>query len=294
MPLTRPGKTVVNVLTDAAVRKYAPGLKRRTFRDGAARSLFLVIQPSGHRSWMMRFRTPSGRITKLTLGPLHTGSETAGPPVIGMPLTLAGARQLAAEVHRERAQGRDVAADHKARKHHQRAEIEERSANTFAAAARMFIEEHARPKTRRWFETARLLGLRPDDLEPIPDGLVDRWADKPVRDIDGHDVWGIIDEARRTGVPGITPRTPGLSEARPRALFAALSALFSWLLNHRKIAQTISRPNGIGPLGAQVYDELVAVMPTGCQTSGVLTCECYVRVLAGCRRWQFNGGTDGA
>ena len=29
------------------------------------------------------------------------------------------------------------------------------------------------------------------------------------------------------------------------------------------------------PLGARVYDEVVAVMPTGCQTSGVLTCECW-------------------
>jgi integrase len=230
---------MVKVLTDAAVRKYTPGPKRRIIRDGAARSLFLVVQPSGHRSWMMRFRTPSGRIAKLTLGPLHTGSETAGPAVIGMPLTLAGARQLAAEVHRERAQGRDVAADRRAQRHRQRAELEERSANTFAAAARMFIEEYARPKTRRWLETARLLGLRysKDGSEPeqTKGGLVERWADKPVRDIDGHDIWSVVDEARRLGVPGIKPRRPGLSEARPRALFAALSALFSRLQEHRRV-----------------------------------------------------------
>jgi integrase len=154
-----------------------------------------------------------------------------------MPLSLSAARLLAAEVHRQRALGRDPIADNKARKHRQRAEIEERGANTFAAAARMFIEEHARPKTRRWYETARLLGLRPDDLEQIPGGLSQRWSDKPVRDIDGHDVWGAVDEARRVGVPGIVARTPGLSEARSRALFAALSGLFGWLQRDRKITQ---------------------------------------------------------
>ena len=229
---------VVKLLTDAAVRKYAPEKReRRIIRDGGSRSLFLVVAPSGAKAWMMRFRTPSGRIAKIVLGPLHAGRETAGPPVIGMPLTLAGARQLAAEVHRRRSLGDDVVADHKARKHRQRTEIQERHAGTFSAAARMFIEEYAKPKTRRWFETARLLGLRPDDLQPITGGLAQRWADRPVRQIDSHDVWSLIDEAHRIGVPGITPRTPGPSEARPRAFFAALSTLFGWLLQHRKIEE---------------------------------------------------------
>jgi hypothetical protein len=109
----------------------------------------------------MRFRTPIGRIGKLTLGPLYLGTETAGPPVVGMPLTLAGARQLAAEVHRQRALGTDPIADHKARRHRARVAIEERKASSFAATVRNYIEEHAKPKTRNWRETARLLGFIP-------------------------------------------------------------------------------------------------------------------------------------
>jgi integrase len=238
---------VVRILTDASVRKYRPGPKRRFIRDGAARSLYLVIQSSGHRSWMMRFRTPAGRIAKITLGPLHVGGETQSPPAIGMPLTLAGARQVAAEVHRDRAQGRDVAADRRAQRHRLRAENNERTANAFSSLARLFIEEYARPKTRRWSETARLLGLKPDDLQAIAGGLADRWADKSVREIDGNDIYAVVDQARRIGVPGIVPRRPGLSDARPRAVFSALSAFFGWLVEHRKVTQNpcgfVHRPN---------------------------------------------------
>ena len=121
-------------LTAAAVAKYRPGPRRRTIRDTGAQSLYLVIQPSGRKSWMMRFRRPGGKPGKLVLGPVYVEGEPPGEPTVGMPLTLAGARQLAAAVHRERALGRDPVADHKARRHRQRAELETRAAGTSASA----------------------------------------------------------------------------------------------------------------------------------------------------------------
>jgi len=229
---------VVKELTAAAVEKYRPGPKRRRIRDAKAKSLFLIIEPSGVKSWQMRFRTPSGRIGKLTLGRVDfSGRELEGEPEIGQPLTLAAARLLAAKVHRDRERGLDVIAEHRAAKHRQRIELADKNSKTFPVAARTFITEHARPQTRRWTETARLLGLDPieDDLKAIPNGLASRWVDKPVGDIDGHDIWSVTDEARRIGVPGLKPRSPGLSRARPRALLAALSTMFGWLHQHRKI-----------------------------------------------------------
>jgi integrase len=62
-----------------------------------------------------------------------------------------------------------------------------------------------------------------------------RWADRDTRSLDGHDVHGAVDEARRIGVPGIAPRRAGASESRARALHAALSACFGWMLRHRKV-----------------------------------------------------------
>ena len=233
---------MAKTLTAAAVErlKPLPG-KRRIIRDGASQSLFLVIQPSGHKSWMMRFRRPGGGIGKLVLGPLdRSARELTGEPEIGQPLTLAAARSLAADVHRRRAMGRDVVADHKAAKHRQLAEIAESSGSAFAALARKFIDEHARRRTRRWQETARLLGFRypADGGEPITiaGGLASRWGDRLASSVDAHDIYSVIDEARRVGIPGLDRRRDGASDAQGRAMAAALSKLFSWLVEHRKIA----------------------------------------------------------
>jgi integrase len=241
---------MTKALTAAAVAKYRPGPKRRRIRDSGARSLFLVIEPSGHKSWAMRFRRPGGKPGKLTLGPVHDGTETAGTPVVGMPLTLAGARQLAAEIHRQRALGGDPVAEHKARKRRERAEREEQHAGAFAACVHSYIDEHAKPKTRNWREAAKLLGLHypldGGEATETKGGLLQRWADKPIRKIDGHDIWNVIDEARRIGVPGLEARNPDKSDARARGLFVALSSFFTWAQRHRLIevnpCRTVPRP----------------------------------------------------
>jgi integrase len=227
------------VLTDAAVRRYKAGAARRVIRDAKATSLYLLVQPSGHKSWMMRFRRPGGKPGKLVLGPVYAEGEPPGEPTVGMPLTLAGARQLAAAVHRERALGRDPVADHKARRHRQRAAMEERAAGTFGACVRRFADEHARVRTRKWRYTARQLGLDYplDGGAPTETsgGLAQRWADRAVRSIDGHDVYAVVDEARRVGTPGIPARARGASEARARDLHSAISSMFGWLHRHRVV-----------------------------------------------------------
>jgi hypothetical protein len=55
----------------------------------------LVIQPSGHRSWAMRFRRPDGRPAKLVLGPVDLSDrEPEDEPKIGDTLLLGEARVL--------------------------------------------------------------------------------------------------------------------------------------------------------------------------------------------------------
>lgn len=225
-------------LTAVAVKNFRPETTRREIADAGCPGLFLIVQSSGHKSWAMRFRRPSGKPAKLTLGPVDlSGSEAESAPVIGQPLTLASARRLAAEVHHQRAKGSDVVADHDAAKRRQRAEHETRAKSTFGGAARDFVERHAMKKTRHWQETARLLGLRPteDGLEVIRKGLSERWSEKPVASIDGHDIYALVDETRRLGVPGLEKRGEGPSEARARSMFATLSKMFSWLVEHRRV-----------------------------------------------------------
>src|ERR1700720_1849572 len=100
-------------------------------------------------------------------------------------------------------------------------------------------------------------GLRPlgfwacaTDGEPeeAKGGLAQRWADRPVAAIDAHDVWRVIDEARRGAIPGITARNRDISDSRGPALFAALSSMFSWLKRQRRIESNpcagVHRPAG--------------------------------------------------
>jgi integrase len=222
-------------LTDAACRKFKPHANRRRIRDTGSQGLFLIVQPTGRKSFQMRVRAPTGRIGKLTLGRFDPNVELENEPVVGQPLTLAAARLLAAQVRQQLALGQDPIANHKANKERARATSVTDAANTFAAAARAYIAEYAKPKTRRWWETAKLLGLHPADLTLIPGGLAARWAEKPVDKIDSHDCWTVVDEAKRVGIPGRSVRNHGQSDARARAMGTALSALFGWLLRQRRV-----------------------------------------------------------
>jgi integrase len=187
----------------------------------------------------MRFRRPGGTWGKLVLGPLDlSNNELDDAPVVGQPLTLTAARQLATKIYRERALGKDVIEDHRTARRRSKIESEHAAAITFGLLARQYIEEHARLRTRRWRETAKNLGWHyPSEGEPIAarGGLAERWADRPVTAIDGHDIYGVVDEARRRGIPGIMRRNEGLSDARGRAAGRALSKFFAWLLQHRRI-----------------------------------------------------------
>ena len=233
---------MAKTMTAAAVKNYRPAEERREIPDGGCPGLYLVIQASGHRSWAMRFRRPNGKPGKLTLGPVDlSGKEAESEPVLDSPLTLASARRLAADIHRQRAMGRDVIADCDISRRRQKSERESRAKSTFASAARDFIEQYASKKTRRWRETARLLGLAypraGGESTQIKGGLCERWDDKPIAEIDGHDIHSVVDETRRSGAPGLERRSDGPTEARARVMLSCLSKMFGWLVQHRKVSQ---------------------------------------------------------
>jgi integrase len=86
-------------LTSKTIENLKPGPQRREISDGGS-GLWLVLQPSGAKSWALRYRYAS-RPTKLTLGSWPA-------------LTLAAARKTAADALHELAQGHDPAAARKA------------------------------------------------------------------------------------------------------------------------------------------------------------------------------------
>jgi Arm DNA-binding domain len=225
---------VTAALTATAVRNARPSEARRDIPDAGCPGLVLTIEPTGSKRWALRYRRPDGRSARLVLGSVYADGDAADdtPPVIGGHLTLAAARRLVAGLRHEIASGRDPGAMHQVAK--ERHQLE--GANTFGAAARDFIEQHARKRVRRWQELARLLGFEPSSpLEIIRDGLVDRWADKPVGEIDGHDIHKLIDEVRKHGAPGLVRRADGPTESLARKMFSVLSTMFKWLQQHRRV-----------------------------------------------------------
>jgi len=229
---------MAKLLTAAAVQKIKPQGQRIEVRDSGCRGLILVVQPSGHKSWCMRFRDRNGKLVRMALGAVDlTGKETAAEPIIGSALTLVAARRTAAEINRQRAFGHDVVAA----KHREQLEQKVRGTKTFDQAAIDFVEQHVRPNTRRWESQARLLGLRPkgegQGLELVPNGLANRWRARQVVEIDGDDIFAIVEETRHKGVPGLKRRNKKPSEPRARTMFATLSKMFSWLVQKRRAKQ---------------------------------------------------------
>ena len=55
-------------LTAIAVENAQPGERRQEIPDGLLTGLYLVVQPSGAKSWAVRYRH-RGKPRKLTLGP---------------------------------------------------------------------------------------------------------------------------------------------------------------------------------------------------------------------------------
>jgi hypothetical protein len=142
---------------------------------------------------------------------------------------------LAARLRHDIALGRDPAALHQQAKAERRGEAPE----TFAAKARQFIDEHQVKgrKPRGWREIARILGLDyPDDDGGTPTqikgGLAERWAERPLKEIASHDIYTVIDEARRHGIPGLEKRNSGVSDSRARKMADALGGMFGWAIKH--------------------------------------------------------------
>jgi integrase len=227
------------LLTTAAVERLRPHQsKRREVRDAGAPGLHLVIQPSGVKSWAMRLRRPDGRSAKLTLGRVDLGDENGDDPVLGAPLTLRQARQLANSIDRQRARGVDVASMTEKKRREERLRLDA-TRSSFLALARDFATDQM-SRIRGWRAQAKLLGLSypRQGGEPtlVAGGLAERWASLPVAEIDGDVIHGSIEEARSRAVPGTAPRRPGASDSRAKALAAALGKLFSWASRRRRVA----------------------------------------------------------
>jgi integrase len=221
-------------LTQIALEKLRHDPDRRVeVPDG--KGLYLVLQPSGSKSWAFRYRRPTdGRPAKLTLGPvriLRDGeAEPGSAPAVGEPLTLAQARRLAGQVQHGVAVNEDPAAERKAAKVAAQEAVDR---DLFEVIAQRFLERYARPNTRAstFGETVSLLGFRMDAAGSLTVRTTDRardprwaetwpavrWRGRKLQSITRRDVNELLDAIVDADAPHAANST-----------LSAIRRLFNW------------------------------------------------------------------
>ena len=188
-------------LTDAAVKSELPTPARREVPDGKIGGLYLVVQPSGAKSWALRYRI-AGAPKKLTIG--------AYPAI-----NLATARRLAQKAAGDIAEGSDPAAGKQAAKAAAKAEREAQT-DRVEHVVEQFIKCYAETKTRDWQETKRILEKE----------VVGRWRGRRLSQIDSNQVQDMIDEIAGRGAP-----------VGANCVFAQFRAMCGWAVKRRIIGQ---------------------------------------------------------
>jgi integrase len=159
------------VLTVRTVESVKPGPARQEIPDRHLPGLYLIVQPSGHRSWAVRYRS-GNRSRKHTLGPYPA-------------LDLKAARTFAGKALRAVAEGRDPG--------HEKIQARALQPDTVETVIQLFIERHClrtnRPRTVT--ETKRLLHRH----------VLPRWRNRLLRDITRRDVLDLLDDIVDAGAP---------------------------------------------------------------------------------------------
>ena len=169
---------MAKALTQFAVKAAKPSRDRVEIPDGGCTGLYLVVQPSGVKSWALRYRF-NGTPKKLTLG--RADRESA--------LSLASARKAAIDARGRLEQGVDPAPEKQATKAASKQAAALRAADTIAGFSEQFLELYAKPRTRpRTYQQSQ------DVLRRL---VQPAWRGRTVHEIRRRDVIAFIEEVTR-------------------------------------------------------------------------------------------------
>jgi integrase len=181
-------------LTPISIASVRPRQGRAEIPDGGCAGLYLVVQPSGVKSFAVRYRF-HGQPRKLTLGTVRA-------------LSLADARAKAAAALRKLGQDIDPAIEKRRDRETTEAAQRKAAADTIEAQVALFIERYAKRQNRSWKQAQRTF-----DRVVLPE-----WRGRTIHDIAKRDVINLA-EAIAQDRPILANRT--LSHVRK---------LFNWLV----------------------------------------------------------------
>ena len=189
------------VLTAHSVARFKPAGKRLEIPDAVLPGLYLVIQPSGAKSFAVRYRH-RGRSRKLTIGRF---------PVFD----LAAAREKARGALQAVAEGRDPCREQRQR----RAETDRDDRDSVSAQVETFLTRYVRPSTKA--RTATEVDRR------LRKYVLPSWGSRRVQDITRRDVIELLDGIVDAGTPVTANRT-----------LSTLKTFFGWLVDRSTIEQS--------------------------------------------------------
>lgn len=247
-------------LTPLSVQNAKPRRNSRTeIPDRGNPGLFLIVQPSGVKSWALRYRNAKGRSRKLTLGPV------AGPGG----LTLAAAHLAASKAKLEIEQGADPAAA----KSEARAASKQMAAlqadDGIEAAIERFMTLHARQKTREvtWKAYDSIFRRL----------VIPAWRGRTLHEIKRRDVIALVEGIAVENGPYMANR-----------LLGVLSKFFNWAVNRDLIdtspATGVERPHVEIARDRVLDDSEVAILWKACIKLGPAGDYVRLLLLLGCRR----------
>jgi integrase len=213
-------KRLTSIGIAGAKPRMVDGKPTRTeIADGGCAGLYLIVQPSGAKSWAARFRI-GGVPKKLTLG---------GVPAI----TLAYARALAAAALKKVGQGIDPTVEKRRDKETGEAARAKLAADTVENLAAQFIEKYAKRQNRSWKQAERIF-----DKLVLPE-----WKGRTIHDITKRDVIDLV-EAIEQDRPVLANR-----------VLAHVRKFFNWLVARDAIK--VNPCAGVAPPGKEVTRDRV-------------------------------------
>ncbi len=164
---------MAKALTATAIDATKPGPNRREISDGGQEGLFLVLQPSGSKSWALRYRS-AGKPVKLTLGQWPA-------------MSLAKARAAAADALEAAKAGDDPAAKRRAEK-----------------ASRLEIDLSERDKVKTLigqYDKLRLKHLKSRSTvrRELDRFVVAAWGERDIHTVAKRDVIDLLDGIAESG-----------------------------------------------------------------------------------------------
>jgi integrase len=254
---------MAKALTQFAVKAAKPSRDRVEIPDGGCTGLYLVVQPSGVKSWALRYRF-DGTPKKLTLG--RADREGA--------LSLAAARKTAIDARHRLEQGVDPAPEKQVARAALKQTAALRAADTIAGLSEQFLELYAKPRTR-----PRTYQQTQDVLRRL---VQPAWRGRTVHEIRRRDVIALVDDVTRRNGAQMADKT-----------LAVLGKFFAWLVARDVVEPSpcrgVERPVRNPPRDRVLGDDEIVALWRACAEQDPAGQAVRLLLLTGARRSEvFN------